>query len=248
MACVVCARKDWLESRFTVYLWREATGSSTLAELQGHETGNSELLTCGEYLCFGNRDLIDNVLTTKRYCELFPLIPPEQLYGSSALHPADERMSWLLHTRRVQMLPNSRKAPQSSAEQHASQYKCAGVGDIDAVAHICYDCATCLCVEDQFIKMPSFALANGMWLGRQHPLLQNASLGLRLLLGLGRPCFRKLLLGAGRKEERQSGTTGNHVLVSQGSQSICEVLPPSSRQLSDSFVAVFGQDKEDLSA
>ena len=94
--------------------------------------------------------------------------------------------------------------------------------------------------------MPPFALANGMWLGRQHPLLQNASLGLRLLLGLGRPCFRKLLLGAGRKEERQSGTTGNHVLVSQGSPSISEVLPPSSRQLSDSFVAVFGQDKEEL--
>ena len=95
--------------------------------------------------------------------------------------------------------------------------------------------------------MPRFALANGMWLGRQHPLLQNASLGLRLFLGLGRPVFRKLLLGAGRREERQFGTTGNHVLVSQGSPSVNEVLPPSSRQLSDSFVAVFGQNKQDLS-
>jgi hypothetical protein len=65
VACVVCARKDWLESRFTVYLWREATGSSTLAELQHvTEAGKSELLTCGQYLCFGNRDLIDNLLTT----------------------------------------------------------------------------------------------------------------------------------------------------------------------------------------
>ena len=54
-------------------------------------------------------------------------------------------------------------------------------------------------------------------------------------------------MGAGRREDRQSGTTGNHVLVSQGSPSICGVLPPSSRQLSDSFVAVFGQNKEDLS-
>jgi len=162
-------------------------------------------------------------------------------------------MSWLLHTKRVAMLPNSRRAPPSSAQssasaaQLASQHKCAGVGDIDAVAHICYECATCLCVEDKLIKMPRFALSNAMWLGRQHTLLQNASLGLRLLLGLGRPCLRKLLLGAGRREERQSGTTGNHVLVSQGSPSIREVLPPSSRQLSDSFVAVFGQDKEDLS-
>ena len=101
------------------------------------------------------------------------------------------------------MLPNSRKAPQGSAEQPAAQssvsaaqpglqYKCAGVGDSDAVAHICYDCATCLCVDDKLIKMPRFALANGVWLGRQHPLLQKASLGLRLLLGLGRPVLREL--------------------------------------------------------
>ena len=145
------------------------------------------------------------------------------------------------------MVPNSHRTPQSSAEQPAAQHKCAGVGDIDATAHICYDCAMCLCVEDKLISMPPFACANGMWLGRLHTLLQNASLGLRLLLGLGRACFRKLLLGKGRTEERQSGTTGNHVLVSQGSPSIEEVLPPSSRQLSDSFVAVLGQDKEDLS-
>ena len=141
------------------------------------------------------------------------------------------------------LAPDSRRAPRNSAEQLAyqssssaeqpvAQHKCAGVGDIDAMAHICYDCATCLCVEDKLIKMPRFALSNAMWLGRQHPLLQNASLGLRLLLGLGRPCFRKLLLGRGGKEERQSGTTGNHVLVSQGSPSIGDVLPPSSRQLS----------------
>ena len=34
VACVVCARKDWLESRFTVYLWRTAPGSSSYSELQ----------------------------------------------------------------------------------------------------------------------------------------------------------------------------------------------------------------------
>ena len=153
---------------------------------------------------------------------------------------------------RVPMVPDSRRAPQSSAEQSAAQssgshaqpvsrHKCASVGDSDRVAHICFECATCLCVGDKCIAMPRFGLSNALWLGRQHPLLQNASLGLRLLLGLGRPCFRKLLLGAGRREERQSGTTGNHVLVSQGSPSIREVLPPSSRQLSDSFVGVFAQ-------
>ena len=108
MACVVCARKDWLESRFTVYLWRTATGSSSLTELQHVDSGKSELLTNGEHLCFGNRDLIDKFLNTKRYSEKFPLIPKEHLYASSVLHPKDEGMSWLLHTRRVPMVPDSR--------------------------------------------------------------------------------------------------------------------------------------------
>ena len=96
----------------------------------------------------------------------------------------------------------------------------------------------------EVLKMPPLALAKCMWLGREHPLLQNASLGLRLLLGLGRPCFRKLLLGGGRREDKESPTTGNHVLVSQGSPAMCEVLPPTSPHLSDTFVAFFGQNKE----
>ena len=167
-------------------------------------------------------------------------------------------MSWVLHTRRVPLVPNSRRKPQGSAEQPADgapdnaeqpalHHTCAGLGDIDAVAHICYDCATCLCVEDKLIKMPRFALVNSMWLGREHPLLQNATTGLRLLLGLGRPCFRKLLLGGrANAKDRQFGTTGNHILVTHGSPTLGNVLPPSSKDLSDSFVVVFNQSKEDL--
>ena len=92
------------------------------------------------------------------------------------------------------MTLNSRQSSQRSAEQRAAvapvsaaqptlHHTCAGLGN-KAVAHICYDCATCLCVDDKLIKMPKFALANLLWLGREHPLLQNATTGLRLLLGL----------------------------------------------------------------
>ena len=123
MACVVCARKDWLESRFTVYLWRTATGSSSLTELQHVDSGKSELLTHGDHLCFGNRDLVGTFFNTKRYSESFPIIPKEHLYASSVLHPQDEGMSWLLHTRPVPLVPNSRRAPQNSAEQLVSQQK-----------------------------------------------------------------------------------------------------------------------------
>ena len=64
VACVVCARKDWLESRFTVYLWRQADGSCSLAEKQHHDSGSTLLLTSGDHLCFGNRDRIDKLLNT----------------------------------------------------------------------------------------------------------------------------------------------------------------------------------------
>ena len=43
--------------------------------------------------------------------------------------------------------------------------------------------------------MPKYALSNLLWLGRERLTLQDASVGLRTLLALGRPCFRKLLLG-----------------------------------------------------
>ncbi len=67
-----------------------------------------------------------------------------------------------------------------------------------------------------------------------------------MLLGLGRPCFRKLLLGKGQKDALQSVFTGNHILISQASATIAEALPPSSTHLEDSFVVIFGQDANDL--
>lgn len=257
VACVVCARQDWLECRFTVYLWRDADGSKTLAELQHDTSGSTVLLTNGEHLCFGNRELINKLLNIPKYNGIMPSIPQEHLYASSVIHPADESMSWLLHSRRVPMLANSRtvlnslsqseQSSGSAAQPASSQFNCAGVGDKDAVAWICYDCATCLCVLDKYVKMPEYALSNKMFLGREHPLLQNGSIGLHLLLGLGRPCFRKLLLGRGRHGDREAGSTGNHILVAQGAPKPGEELPPSSKTLSAHFVTILGQNPQDIS-
>ena len=52
---------------------------------------------------------------------------------------------------------------------------CAGIGDRDQTARICIDCAHCLRAEDKFIKMPEYALANDIWLGRLPVDLQNGS-------------------------------------------------------------------------
>jgi len=74
-------------------LWRTADGSCSFAELIHVDSGNSQFLTNGEHLCFGNKELIDKFLNTKHYKENFALIPPEHLYASSVLHPNDEGMS-----------------------------------------------------------------------------------------------------------------------------------------------------------
>ena len=170
------------------------------------------------------------------------------------IHPDDENMAWLLHARRVPLLRDSRKATGSgeaqpsgdSAAQPSLPYHCSGVGDPDAHAWICHDCATCLCVEEALIKMPEYALANKLFLGRLHPLLQkHGTLGLRMLLCLGRPCFRKLVLGKGLTEDRQVGLQGNHVLLSQPAADLGKVLPLTSQNLN--FVALFGPSHNDLS-
>ena len=85
-----------------------------------------------------------------------------------------------------------------------------------------------------------------MWLGREHRLMQNASLGLRMLLGGGRACFRKLLLGRGPKEDLQSGLAGNHVLVSQAKPTKTPTLPPTADELSENFVAIFCKSVEEV--
>ena len=217
VACVVCARKDWSENRFPVYLWREATDKRTLTDLLHTDSGTSEFLTCDDILCFGNPDKINNHLSVDGYMDRRPLIPKAELLASSVLHPAHPSLAWLLHTRRIPLKPDSRKPRLNSAEP-----SCAGIGDPDQTARICLDCASCLCVKDEFIKMPEYALANDIWIGRERAALQNGSLGLRMLLGLGRPCFRKLLLGKGQKDTLQSGFTGNHILISQASASLGE--------------------------
>ncbi|CAK0810017.1 unnamed protein product, partial [Prorocentrum cordatum] len=263
VACVACARKDWLDNRYPVHLWRGATEQRTITQLLHTDSGTSTFLTCGDALCFADRDKINGHLSTDGCMERWPLIPKAELLTSSLLRPSDHSMARLLRARRTPLLPDSRqgrpssaaqpvhqRGQQGSAEQPAARDvgapMCAGIGDLHQTAHICHVCAVCLCTEEKFIKMPEFALAGDLWPGRGRTALQSAPLGLRMLLGLGRACFRKLLLGKGQKETLLSGFTGNRILISQASATLAEALPPSSTHLKDSFVVIFGQDTDDL--
>ena len=96
--------------------------------------------------------------------------------------------------------------------------------------------------------MPPPALANLLWLGREHVLCQNASLGTRMLSCLGRPVWRKLILGRGEGDELEKGITGNCILLAQARpESLAASLPPTTEQLQDTFVVLFARSIDEVS-
>ena len=236
IGCAICARRDWIEHRFRVYLWRSPDNASTelhnpcpesetqdpsLGEELGQKEDAPDLDIHGEApraklhqrtmsdgcFCLGNAHIVDRYLATHKYAKLMPLIPEEELYASSVQHPFHPEMRWLLHTRRVpclsqeeaetQLQTSGAAQPSGGAAQPAgiADSRCAGVGDPNATVWCCKDCVNNLCRPDANIGMPPPALANLMWLGREHPLCQNASVGTRMLSCLGRAVWRKLILG-----------------------------------------------------
>ena len=82
--------------------------------------------------------------------------------------------------------------------------------------------------------------------GPRAPPDPDASLGTKLLLGLGRPCFRKLFLGKGQRENLQQGLTGNSVLVAQPRADLASLLPPTTGNLLNHFVVIYGKSIEDV--
>ena len=88
--------------------------------------------------------------------------------------------------------------------------------------------------------MPPMAIANGFWLGREHPQFQNLSLGTKLLLGKGRPVMRQIFLGQGCSSESEKGLIGNTILVAQAHAAKTEILP-SINKLLDTLVFFVNQ-------
>jgi len=257
-ACVVCARMDWIERRLPVYLWRSSTTTRRQSEIfHRRDTGNAEdpdFLASGDAVCFADSDCINEFLATHKYIELMPSIPPEELYASSVVHPRFPHMTWLLHSRRVPMQSHNRvtvsvpreQSGDNNAAQPEKTYRCAGVGDLDEISWICWNCATSLCTPQKKHKMPSHGLCNLLWGGRERRQLQGRLLGLRMLLGAGRSLYRKLILGHGAKEDLQAGFAGNHVLISQPRPSCRETIPPTAEDLGENFVCLFGTSIEEV--
>ena len=165
-----------------------------------------------------------------------PLVPEEELLASSRRHPLHPAMTWLLHTRRVPTLP-----PHAGAEQPSPL-----TGDPDQPVWMCVSCAASLCRRPKSMTMPPYALANLLWLGREPPCYQGLTLGARLLLSKGRPCWRKLILGRGAEEDLQKGISGNTILLAQARPQAQDICPPRTEDVQESLVVLFAKSINDV--
>ena len=246
-ACAICAIPDWIENRFRMYLFDTPEGTLTKKHLfygQGNDvedesaTEDHSILHRGGIPCVGDPEKVDKILSVYNYIRDWPRIPVEELHASSVQHPDHEGMRWLLHSRRV---------PKTECDDgdDAALPPCAGIGEKDAFVWACWDCVSSLCRRSGPV-MPSLALVNWMWLGREHPLYRDLSLGMRILLGLGRPVMTSLFLGRGPRDEVHQGLTGNTMIVAQPSATYEQVQPNVHHTL-DKLVLMFCKSVEDVS-
>ena len=95
-ACVFCAVRDYLEHRYEVFLYKEATGMTTMTKFNYHKTrdpmteGGKEvdaqtathgLLVHGRTFCLGPAEKIDALLGVQHYSKLWPIFP-----NTSSMH------------------------------------------------------------------------------------------------------------------------------------------------------------------
>ena len=239
-ACAVCAVKDWVENRYPAYLFARADNDISKeamfyaaddTEEHDKETRH-KFLTKDGVLCVGPAEKINDLLSVENYIKDWPKIPKEELHASSIQHPDYPEMRWLLHSRRVPTKESVDSAVLPRADDAgASLPRCAGIGDGSATVWMCWDCAQALCVTNPV--MPKFALANWMWLGRVHLLFRGLELGMRLLLGLGRPMIHQIFLGRGPRDEVHQGLTGNTMLIAQPTADAQQVVPDPANALSN---------------
>ena len=119
-ACVFCAVRDWLETRFPIYLFQEPTGTTSLKdqlftagsssqsflemfETMAEDTNDKQegFFSYRGCFCLGPREKVNDLLSVQAYAALQPHIPVSELFASSICHPDDGNMHWLLHSKRV---------------------------------------------------------------------------------------------------------------------------------------------------
>ena len=173
VACAICARLDLNERRVKLYLFAapppvsDAIEDDLSEESSSDETDttastrNRPSVWSDDVAFVQNPKRVQELLCVERYQERWPWIPRKELHASSIQHPRYPSWRWLLHSRRVPVLPNS-GALQPAAED-PDRPPCAGIGDASMPVWSCRECQQDLC--DPLPKLPLYAVANDLWFG-----------------------------------------------------------------------------------
>jgi hypothetical protein len=263
-ACAICARLDWKEHRVKLNLFAKPPAEfDANAGEDGDDASDADENTTAALMkprvvwsdgvaYLQNPKRVQELFSVERYQERWPLIPHEELHASSIQHPDNPSWRWLLHSRRVPVLPNS-GAPQPAAGD-ADLPPCAGIGDASMPVWSCRDCVHDLCGAHP--KMPLNAVANDNWIGREKLLVRNATRATHWLSCLGRFCWKQVRLGRGppssgaaqpAEDVRQTGVTGNTIFFAQPTAEVPSMtLPPDEDALLDSLNILFTKSTQHL--
>ena len=264
VACAVCALVDWIDDMYPCYLFKDCPETlkhvqDDLLEDAESEDSDAEPTTATQHHAsllkdedgyyVDSAEKIHDLLDVERYIRDWPLIPKQELYASSIQHPRYPEYRWLLNTRRapVRARAGEEVTPSGTATEHATDHEqahdpqpiCAGVGDPNKAVWLCDVCKRALCRRQP--SMPFFALANWCWGGRVHPAFQELPIAMRLLLNIGRPLMRLIVLQHSENEEDQEkGLVGNTILLAQPHpKAVLQHLPPSMQETQEYFSVVF---------
>ena len=264
VACAVCALVDWIDDMYPCYLFKDCPETlkhvqDDLLEDTESEDSDAEPTTATQHHAsllkdedgyyVDSAEKIHDLLDVERYIRDWPLIPKQELYASSIQHPRYPEYRWLLNTRRAPVCARAGEevTPSGTATEHATDHEqahdpqpiCAGVGDPNKAVWLCDVCMRGLCRRQP--TMPFFALANWCWGGRVHPAFQELPIAMRLLLNIGRPLMRLIVLQHSENEEDQEkGLVGNTILLAQPHpKAVLQHLPPSMQETQEYFSVVF---------
>ena len=274
-ACVICAVKDWLENRHEVYLFKEATNTTTWSKhfYYAEEAGGGVSPPASHHRLVEDSGVFEDGSDVSPPAWHHLLVEDS---GVFCLGPKDHIQKLLNVERYIERWPLIPRAElHASSVQHPDDTsmrwllntqrvkrhlhacdKAGGVaqpaGSVPPSAGIGEKKATaymCKCCVDHLCiskpKMPPLALANDFFLGRHHPVFREATLATRMLASSARLLMRQLFLGRGASDEAHKGMTGNTMLIAQPTPSYDQVLP-NMNTLTDGMVVLFCKSSDDV--
>ena len=160
-------------------------------------------------------------------------------------HPQHPDWRWLLHVRRVPVLPDSGHGPSGAAQPADTRPRCAGIGDEAGIAWTCWECLVDIAAKRP--KMSIYACANDNWIGRERVHVREATWATNMLACLGRCCWKQVRLGRHSDAAvQEKALTGNTIFFAQPTADLPSMdLPPPPDALVDSLNIIFSRSLHD---